>query len=127
MMRGSLNWLTGNDTRSAQASARAVAGCGGQVRRCWGLKACRYRAVHSVWAGGRWLVGVVSRGVMVARASARLARECGARCGHFISMYITACWYQVVVSGCGVGHEVGCPVAGSKAWPRRAARTNSAR
>jgi hypothetical protein len=36
-------------------------------------------------------VSRVSSGVTVASASARLARECGARCGHFISAYAAAC------------------------------------
>jgi hypothetical protein len=31
-----------------------------------------------------------------------------------------ACWYQVVVTTCGVSMAAGWPVAGSKAWPREA-------
>jgi hypothetical protein len=73
-------------------------------------------------------MGLVSAAVTVASASARHARECGARCGHFIRAYATACWYQVVTGGgCGTAHEAGSPVAGSKSVPVRAARTSSAR
>jgi drug/metabolite transporter (DMT)-like permease len=55
--------------------------------------------------------------VTVASASARLARECGARCGHFISAYATACRYQVTGSGPGAGHDSGSPVPGANASP----------
>jgi hypothetical protein len=53
---------------------------------------------------------------MVAGASARLARECGARCGHFTSAYAIACWYQVTVTGPGAAHAAaGSTVPGSSA------------
>jgi hypothetical protein len=48
------------------------------------LNACRYNAARSVRVGGRPAVGLVSATVTVASASARLARECGARRGHFM-------------------------------------------
>jgi hypothetical protein len=47
--------------------------------------------VRIIRAGGLRLVVLVSGGVTVARASAMLARECAARCGHFIAAYVTAC------------------------------------
>ena len=47
----------------------------------------------------------------MASASARLARECGARRGHFISAYATACRYQVTGSGPGAAHDSGSPVS----------------
>ncbi|MGD0604930.1 MAG: hypothetical protein ABSA53_15170 [Streptosporangiaceae bacterium] len=62
----------------------------------------------------------------VAGASAMLARECAARCVHFISAYATACRYQVTVTDSGVAQAAGSPVAGLNSWPRRAARTSSA-
>jgi hypothetical protein len=50
------------------------------------LKACWYRAVRtSAAAAGRAGVTRVRAGVMVASASATLARECAARAGHFIA------------------------------------------
>jgi len=64
---------------------------------------------------------------MVASASARLARECAARNGHFNAAYAVACWYHVTVTGSGTAHSVGSPVAGSNSRPLRAARTSSAR
>jgi hypothetical protein len=91
------------------------------------LKAYPYSAARSIWSGGLRLVFRVSSEVIVASASARLARECGASRGHFTSTYAAACRYQVTGSGPGVTHAAGSPVAGSKAWPRRAARTSSAR
>jgi hypothetical protein len=97
-MPRSLNRLTGSDTCSSQASELAVPGSGAQDRR-WGLKACPYKAARSARSGGLRLVSWVSSGVTVASASARLARECGARCGHFIFAYATACRYQVTVGG----------------------------
>src|SRR6266704_2733972 len=90
MMPGSLNRLTGSDARSSQASELAVPGSGAQDRRCWGLKACPYRAARTLPGGGLRPVSLVSSGVTVARASARLARECGVRCGHFTCAYATA-------------------------------------
>ena len=90
MTRGSPSWLTGREARSTQASALAVSGPGARQRRR-ALKACPYKAARSVSAGGLRLVSRVSNGVTVASASARLARECGARRGHFISAYATAC------------------------------------
>lgn len=36
---------------------------------------------------------------MMASASAVLARECAARCGNFISVYATACWNHMTVTG----------------------------
>ncbi|HEU5390903.1 MAG TPA: hypothetical protein VFV73_33890 [Streptosporangiaceae bacterium] len=62
-----------------------------------------------------------------ASASARLARECGARRGHFVSAYATACWYHVTVAGSAAAHDSGSPVSSADATPRRAARTSSAR
>jgi hypothetical protein len=67
------------------------------------------------------------RGVTVASASARLAREWAARDGHFITAYAAASWYQVTVAGCGRFHAAGSPVSGSNSRPVRAARTSSAR
>lgn len=63
----------------------------------------------------------------VASASARLARECAARDGHFIAAYAVASSYQVTIAGSGRFHAVGSPVNGSKSRPIRAARTSSAR
>jgi len=91
MTWGSLSWLTGSDARSSQASAVAVTGSSARDRRCGGLKACPYKAARSVLPGGLRQASRVSSGVTVASASARLARECGARPGHFISAYATAC------------------------------------
>jgi hypothetical protein len=83
MTRGSLSWLTGSEVRASQASVLAMSGSG--VRECrWALKAYPYKAARSVLDDGRRRVSPVSSGVTVARASARLARECGARWGHFI-------------------------------------------
>jgi hypothetical protein len=65
--------------------------------------------------------------VTVASTSARLARECAARDGHFITAYAVACWYQVTVAGSARFHAAGSPVSGSKSRPVRAARTSSAR
>ncbi len=56
-----------------------------------GLNAYPYRAARSIRAGGLGLVVLVSSGVTVASASAMLAHECAARCGHFIAAYATAC------------------------------------
>jgi hypothetical protein len=80
MTRGSPNWPAGSDARSSRASALAVLGSSAQDRR-GGLKAYPYKAARSLPGGGLRPVSVVSSGVMVASASARLARECGARCG----------------------------------------------
>jgi hypothetical protein len=90
MTCGSLRWLTGSELRSSQASTLAVAGAGARQRR-GGLNACPYRAARSIRSGGLRLVVLVSTGVTVASASAMLARECAARCGHFIAAYATAC------------------------------------
>ncbi len=73
-----------SEARSSQASALAVARSSVAFRR-WGLKACPYKAARRVRIGGLRAVGLVSSGVTVASASATLARECGARCGHFMS------------------------------------------
>jgi hypothetical protein len=124
MTRGSASWLTGREARSAQASALAISGPGAPQRR-WGLKACPDKAARRTPAGGLRPMSRVSKGVIVASASARLARECAARCGHFISAYATACRYQV--TGSGAAHDSGSPVAGVNARPLRAARTSSAR
>jgi hypothetical protein len=48
------------------------------------LNAYRYNAARSVRVGGRPTAGLVSAKVTVASASARLARECAARRGHFM-------------------------------------------
>jgi len=80
----SLKRLTGSDLRSSQASALAVAGPGARERR-GGLNAYPYRAARSTRAGGLRLVVFVSSGVTVASASAMRARECAARCGHFVA------------------------------------------
>jgi hypothetical protein len=90
MTRGSPSWPAGRKARSTQASALAVPGPGARQRRR-GLKACPYKAARSIPAGGVRPVSRVGSGVIVASASARLARECGARRGHFISAYATAC------------------------------------
>jgi hypothetical protein len=111
---------------SSQASVLTVTGSGARDRRGT-LKAYPYKAARSVPSGGLQPVSLVSNGVTVASASAKLARECGARCGHFICAYATACWYQVTVTGSGAAHAVGSPVAGSNPAPLRAARTSSAR
>jgi hypothetical protein len=71
--------------------------------------------------------GRMRAGVIVARASARLDRECAASSGHLAVAYEAACWYQVTVTGCGRFQAAGSPVAGSNARPVRAARTSSAR
>ena len=76
MTYGSLSWLSGSDARSSHSSVLAVAGSGARDRR-WGLKAYPYRAARSVPSGGRRLISRVSNGVIVASASASLARECG--------------------------------------------------
>ena len=78
-------------------------------------------------ADGLRPVSRVSSGVTVASASATLARECGARCGHFISAYATACRYQLTATGSAAAHAAGSPVTGSNSAPLRAARTSSAR
>lgn len=91
MTCGSLSWPTGSDARASQASALAVTGSGAPDRRCRGLNAYPYRAARSIPAGGLRLLSLVSSEVTVASASARLARECAARRGHFISAYATAC------------------------------------
>ena len=59
--------------------------------------------LHVAWGigGSSRAPGRVSAGVTVASASARLARECAARDGHFIAAYAAACWYQVTVAGSG--------------------------
>jgi len=90
MTCGSLRQLTGSELRSSQASALAVAGSGARERR-GGLNAYPYRVARGIRAGGLRLVVLVSSGVTVASASAMLARECAARCGHFIAAYATAC------------------------------------
>jgi len=82
--RGSLSWPTGSEARSSQASALTVTGSGARDRR-GGLNAYPYRAARTLPVGGLRPVSLVSSGVTVANASARPARECGARCGHFIS------------------------------------------
>jgi hypothetical protein len=84
VIRGSLSWVTGSEARASHPSARATAGSVVVARRV-GLKACRYSAARSVRADGRPEAGLVSAKVTVASASARLARECGARRGHFMS------------------------------------------
>ncbi len=90
MTCGSLRQLTGSELRSSQASALAVAGSSARERR-GGLNAYPYRAARSIRAGGTAAGCLVSSGVTVASASAMLARECAARCGHFIAAYATAC------------------------------------
>ncbi len=114
MMCGSLSWLTGSEARSTQASVLTVTASGARDR-CRGLKAYPYKAARSLLADGLRPVSRVSSGVTVASASARLARECGARCGHFISAYAIACWYHVTVTGSGATHAAGSPVAVSNA------------
>jgi len=84
MMWGSCRSWTGSEARSSQPSALAVAEPAAAFRRR-GLKACPYSAGRSVWAGGLLVVSLVSAGVTVVRASARLARECGASCSHLMS------------------------------------------
>ena len=126
MTRGPPSRLTGRETCSSQASALAVSGSGAHDRS-GGLKACPYKAARRTPAGGLRPVSRVSSGVTVASASARLARECGARRGHFISAYATACWYHVTVTGSAAAQHSGSPVCGANAAPRRAARTSSAR
>ena len=111
MTCGSPSWLTARDACSTQASALAVPGSGGRDRS-GGLKAYPYKAARNLRAPGVRPVSRVSSGVAVASASARLARECGARCGHFISAYATACRYQVTGSGPGAAHDSGSPVPG---------------
>jgi hypothetical protein len=91
MTRGSLSWLTGSDACSSHPSTPAVTRSGARDCRCWGLKACPYKAARSLLTDGMRPVSQVSSGVTAASASARLARECGARRGHFISAYATAC------------------------------------
>jgi hypothetical protein len=91
MIRGSLTWLTGSDACSSHPSTSAVTRSGARDCRCGGLKACPYNAARSLLADGTRPVSRVSSGVTVASASARPARECGARRGHFISAYVTAC------------------------------------
>jgi hypothetical protein len=76
--------------------------------------------------GGLRPVSLVSSGVTVASASATLARERGARRGHFTCAFATACRYQVAVTGSGAAYAAGSPVARSNARPLRAARTSSA-
>jgi hypothetical protein len=49
------------------------------------LNAQAYRAERSTAGGGRRGASRVRAGVTVARASARLARECAASSGHFIA------------------------------------------
>ncbi len=90
MTCGLLRQLTGSELRSSQASTLAVAGSGARERRGV-LNAYPYRAVRSIRAGGLRLVVLVSSGVTVASASVMLARECAARCGHFMAAYATAC------------------------------------
>lgn len=55
-----------------------------------GFGACAGKA-HPGQQSVNVLVVLVSSGVTVASASAMLARECAARCGHFIAAYATAC------------------------------------
>jgi len=126
MMCGSLSWPTGSDARSSQASALAVPRSGAQDRS-GGLKAYPYKAARSLPGGGLRPVSPISSEVTVASASARLARERGARCGHFTCAYATACRYQVTITGSGAAHAAGSPVTGSNPVPLRAARTRSAR
>lgn len=64
--------------------------------------------------GGVRLVVLVSCGVTAASASAMLARECAAVCGHFIAAYGTACRYQMTVTGSAAAHACGSPVAGAE-------------
>ena len=123
-------WRTGSVTKIAGSCMcagqnLAVTGSGIREHR-WRLKACPDKAARGVPTGGLRPVSLVSSGVMVASASAMLARECGARCGHFVCAYATACWYQVTVTGSGVAHVTGSPVAGSNSTPvrGRAARPN---
>jgi len=127
MMCGSLSRLTGSEACSTQASVLTVTRSGILERR-WGLKAYPYEEARSLLAGGLQPACRISSGVTVASASAGMARECGARCGHFTSAYAIACWYQ------GHGHRPRrClpPRAhrspGANAIPRRAARPSSAR
>lgn len=86
----SLSWPTGSKACSTQASALIMTGSEIRERR-WGLKAYPYKAARSLLADGLRPDSRLSSGVTVASASAKLARECGARCGHFISAYPTAC------------------------------------
>jgi len=79
------------------------------------VKAYPYRAARTLPVGGLRPVSLVSSGVTAANASARLARECGARCGYFISAQAIACWYHVTVTGSGATHAAGSPVAVSNA------------
>jgi len=115
-----------------QKQRRDIAGAdvGQPAALVWALGSGRQAEHHvglEVPAGGVRPVSQFSSGVTVASASARLARECGARCGHFISAYATACCYQVTGSGSGTAHASGSPVAGANARPLQAARTSSAR
>ena len=72
--------------RSSQASALTVTGSRARDR-CLGLKACPHKAGRSLLDGGLRPVARLSSGVTVAGTSAKLARECWARCGHFIFAY----------------------------------------
>jgi hypothetical protein len=65
--------------------------------------------------------------VTVASAAARLARECAAEDGHFITVYAVASWYQVTVAVSERFHAAGSQVSESNSGPIRAARTSSAR
>ena len=91
--------------RSSQASALAVPGSGAQDRR-GELKACPYKAARSL-PGGPAAGFPGQQRDDVASASARLARERGARCVHFTCAYATAGRYQVTVTGSGAARAAG--------------------
>jgi hypothetical protein len=86
----SLSWPTGGEPRSAQAGALIMTGSEIRERRR-GLRAYPYKAARSLLADGLRPDSRLSSGVTATSGSARLARECAARCGHFISAYPTAC------------------------------------
>jgi hypothetical protein len=115
--------LADRQRRAFQPGQRAG---GGQVQEAEALLRVEGMTIQgAAQRAGRRPVSLASSGVTVASASAMLARECAARCGHFISAYAAACWYQVTVTGSGVAHAAGSPVAGLNSWPRRGARTSS--
>jgi hypothetical protein len=117
----------GPRNRRPHGPGQGIPGAGSMESAQTGLNAQAHSALRSTAADGR-PGGVAGEGsVMVARASARLARECADRARHFIATYATACACQVTVGRPGAAHGVGSPVTGSNSRPRRAARTSSAR
>jgi hypothetical protein len=91
-VRGEVSKVLGVECRKQKIIDQAAGGYPGVVVRPGPLAPLRAGLQLAPFVRHRLrLVVLVSSGVTVASASAMLARECAARCGHFIAAYATAC------------------------------------